>query len=187
MTPAESPAPRAWVPLLAALLINLPTGSLYAFSLFIRYYEAALQVGRAELSAMFSLAAIGYPLGMLFGPVCYRWARPPLLVLGFGAVITLGWMVNAAAPNLLVLGFGYGVLFGVAGGMVYSVLAQVVNLSLPPHRRGFGNGFLVATFSAGAMVLVPFCAWCLERVGLAAPLLGLRAVPLPGAVGSAPR
>src|SRR5438045_3831195 len=98
-SPAQATAAGAWVPLLAALLVNLPTGSLYAFSLFIRYYEAALGVGRAELSAMFSLAAIGYTLGMLLGPLSYRWARPSFLVLGLGVVVTLGWWVNAAAGN----------------------------------------------------------------------------------------
>src|SRR5260221_5693432 len=124
--PTRSARRRPWILLLAALLINLPTGSIYAFSLFIRYYEAALQVGRAELSAMFSLAAIGYTLGMLLGPVSYRWARPARLVLGLGAIIALGWTVNAAAPNLVVLGFGYGVLLGFASAMAFSAAAHVV-------------------------------------------------------------
>jgi MFS transporter, OFA family, oxalate/formate antiporter len=171
-------ASRGWITLTAALLVNLPTGTLYAFSVFIRYYEAALGVGRAELSTMFSLAAIGYTSGMLMGPVCYRWARPGTLVIGLGVVIAAGWSLAAFAPNLVVLGIAYGALFGVAGGMCYSVLAQVVNLSLPPNRRGFGNGFLVATFSAGAMFLAPVCALGLARYGLAPTLLGMAVVTL---------
>jgi len=177
-------APRGWPTLVAALLINLPTGSLYAFSVFIRAYEQALQVNRAELSAMFSLAAIGYCTGMLLGPVCYRWARPPVLLMGFGVVIALGWGLAALAPNLIVLGFAYGVLFGLFGGLSYSVLAQVVNLSLPPARRGFGNGFLVASFSAGAMLLAPVCAWGLERHGLVATLCGMALATLFGAASA---
>lgn len=175
-TPRAAAPARSWPTLVAAVLINLPTGTLYAFSVFIPAYEAAHRVGRAELSAtLFSLAAIGYTSGMLLGPLCYRWARPWQLLLGFGLVIGSGWSLAALAPNLVVLGFAYGVLFGLAGGMSYSVLAQVVNLALPPERRGFGNGFLVATFSAGAMLLAPVCAWGLARFGLSATLFGMGA------------
>ena len=178
MPQATAPA-RSWPTLVAAVLINLPTGTLYAFSVFIPAYEAAHRVGRAEISAMlFSLAAIGYTTGMLLGPLSYRWARPWRLLLGFGVVIAGGWSLAALAPNLIVLGFAYGVLFGLAGGMSYSVLAQVVNLALPTERRGFGNGFLVATFSAGAMLLAPVCAWGLARFGLTATLFGMGAATL---------
>ena len=183
--PAERPG-RGWLMLVAALLVNLPTGTLYAFSVFIRHYEQALQVGRAELSAtLFSLAAIGYCAGMLMGPLAYRLARPGTLVLGFGAVIASGWALAAVAPSLAVLGVAYGVLFGFGGGLVYSTLAQVVNLSLPVHRRGVGNGILVASFSAGAMLLAPVCAWSLASFGLAATLLGMAAATLAACVAAA--
>jgi predicted MFS family arabinose efflux permease len=100
------------------------------------------------------------------------------LIIGFGVVIAAGWSLAAAASNLAVLGFAYGALFGFAGGLCYSILAQVVNLSLPTHRRGVGNGILVASFSAGAMLLAPVCAWGLQSFGLTATLLGMAAVTL---------
>ena len=148
-------APRAWAILIALLLINLPTGTLYAFSVFIPYYETLHQVSRATLSTMFSVSTIGYTVGMLMGPICYRWASPARLVMGFGLIIAAGWALAAVSPNLVVLAAAYGLLFGLGGGFCYNLLAQMLNLSVSAHRRGMANGVITASFAMGAALFAP--------------------------------
>ena len=176
------PAPRAWAILTALLLINLPTGALYAFSVFIPYYEALHQVSRATLSIMFSVSTIGFTIGMLMGPVSYRWASPPRLVLGFGLLIGAGWALAAVAPNLIVLAIAYGALFGLGGGFCYNVLAQMLNLSVSTHRRGMANGVLTASFALGAALFAPLCGLALKQYGLRPTLLGMAGITLTATV-----
>lgn len=174
----QDAAPRSWAILAALLLINLPTGTLYAFSVFVPYYEALHHVSRATLSTMFSVSTIGFTIGMLMGPVCYRWASPARLVLGFGMLIASGWGLAAVAPNLLVLAAAYGLLFGLGGGFCYNLLAQMMNLSVSAHRRGLANGVLTASFALGAALFAPICGLWLEHYGLRATLFGMAGVTL---------
>ena len=176
------PAPRAWAVLVALLLINLPTGTLYAFSVFIPYYEALHQVSRATLSTMFSVSTIGFTVGMLFGPVCYRWASPAKLVLGFGVLVASGWALAAVAPDLLVLAIAYGALFGMGGGFCYNLLAQMLNLSVSSRRRGVANGVLTASFALGAALFAPLCGLALKQYGLRPTLFGMAGITLTSTV-----
>jgi len=181
--PAADPAagaapPRSWAILIALLLINLPTGTLYAFSVFIPYYEVLHHVTRATLSTMFSVSTIGFTVGMLMGPVCYRWASPARLVLGFGLLIAAGWALAAMAPDLVVLAIAYGALFGLGGGFCYNLLAQMLNLSVSSRRRGVANGVLTASFALGAALFAPLCGLALKDYGLRATLFGMAGITL---------
>ncbi len=175
---APADAPRSWAILIALLLINLPTGTLYAFSVFIPYYEAIHQVSRATLSTMFSVSTIGFTVGMLVGPVCYRWASPARLVLGFGLLVAMGWALAAMAPNLVVLAIAYGLLFGLGGGFCYNLLAQMLNLSVSARRRGMANGVLTASFALGAALFAPLCGLALKQYGLRPTLFGMAGITL---------
>src|ERR1700682_1304164 len=56
-------AERLWAALLAATLMNLPLGSVYAFSVLLRPIEQELAVPRSALSLVFGLAAVGFTVG----------------------------------------------------------------------------------------------------------------------------
>ena len=179
---SRADSPRSWAILIALLLINLPTGTLYAFSVFIPYYEALHHVSRATLSTMFSVSTIGFTVGMLMGPVCYRWASPARLVLGFGLLIALGWALAAMAPDLAILAIAYGLLFGLGGGFCYNLLAQMLNLSVSPRRRGVANGILTASFALGAALFAPLCGLALKQYGLRPTLFGMAGITLTATV-----
>src|SRR5215510_12291932 len=74
--------PSAWRVVAAATALNLPFGSLYAFSVFLKPLEALLGLSRADLAFVFALAAAGFGIGMNVAPYVYRLASPPVLVLG---------------------------------------------------------------------------------------------------------
>lgn len=168
------PRRRVGLALTAAVALNLPLGTVYAFSVFLRPLEAELALGRAELSFVFGLAIVAFTLGMNLAPALYRWAPAWALVGCCAAVAGLGIVLAATAAGMPRLVLGYGVLFGLGGGAAYVLLLQGVNLMLT-SRRGLVNGFIVSLFPAGAMIGAPLFGWALELWGLRATLGGLAA------------
>src|SRR5262245_34341847 len=108
-------------------------------------------------------------------PRVHAVACPAMLVLGCGAVGTLGIALAATANGLAQLALGYGVLFGGGGGAAYILVQQVVNLAVK-SRRGLVNGYIVSLYPAGAMIAAPAFGWAVRAYGVRATLGGLAAV-----------
>jgi OFA family oxalate/formate antiporter-like MFS transporter len=144
--------------LLATTLVNLPMGSLYAFSIFLAPLERSLGVGRSELAIVFATATISFTIGMNIAPRLYRLASAPTLILGYCALSAAGLGLAAVADGLTLLLLGYGVLFGVGGGAVFIVLQQGTNLMVE-RRQGLVNGYVVSLYPAGAVIAAPLFGW----------------------------
>ena len=176
MTEPALPSRRRLPTALAAVVaLNLPLGTVYAYSVFIRPLEAALGASRAQLSFVFGLAIVCFTLGMNLAPFFYRRAPTALLLAGTAGLAALGIAIAAWAKSILQLAFGYGVLFGFGGGVAYVVLLQGTNLLVGERRRGLVNGFIAALYPAGAMIGAPLFGWALAAFGLRATLAGLAA------------
>ncbi|MGE0659764.1 MAG: nitrate/nitrite transporter [Reyranellaceae bacterium] len=164
--------PRVWTAIVAATLINLPFGSLYAFSVFLKPLEEALGASRFDLSIVFGLATITFTVGMNAAPRLFALVSAPILVALCSLAATAGIVMAALATSLVELGIGYGVLFGIGGGVAYIAMQQGVNLMLR-SRHGLVNGYIVGLYPAGAMIAAPLFGWALALWGLRATMLGL--------------
>ncbi|HYF07675.1 MAG TPA: hypothetical protein VD970_08640, partial [Acetobacteraceae bacterium] len=165
---------RVAAALAAVIILNLPLGTVYAFSVFLRPFEAELGLSRAALSFVFGLTLVGFTLGMNFAPALYRLAPAARLIAAASLVAATGMALAAGASGLAQLAIGYGVLFGIGGGVVYGLLLQGMNL-MPIRRRGLVNGFIVSLYPAGAMLGALVFGWSLARWGLWPTLGGLAA------------
>ena len=164
--------PRVWTAIAAATLINLPFGSLYAFSVFLKPLEQSLGASRSELSIVFALATITFTAGMNVAPRLFGLVSAPLLVALCSIGATAGIVLAALAGSLIELAIGYGVLFGIGGGVAYIAMQQGVNLMLRSHH-GLVNGYIVGLYPAGAMIAAPLFGWALAVWGLQTTMLGL--------------
>ena len=92
-----TPRQRVGVAIAAATALNLPFGTVYAFSGFLKPMEALLSVGRAEMSFVFALATISLTAGMNLAPRLYRSLAPAPLVLTscVGSAVGLAIMATA--------------------------------------------------------------------------------------------
>ena len=171
---AADRGPHAGRSVVAATVLNLPLGSLYAFSVFLKPLEALLGLGRGDLALVFSLAALGFGAGTNLMPRAFGVASTASLVLACGLASALGIAVAATAGGLVQLAVGYGVLFGAGGGGAYVLAQQAVNLAVR-RRRGLVNGYLVALYPAGAMIAAPIFGWGVRAFGVRATLGGLAA------------
>ena len=166
------PAPRAAAALAAATVLNLPFGTLYAFSVFLKPMEALFGVGRAEMTVVFGLATVTLTAGMNLAPRLYRAIAPAILAAACGVCSAAGLFVAAAATAFGELALGYGVLFGLGAGVGFIVVQQAVN-QVVAARSGLANGYVVALYPLGAMVGAPVFGWAIAAHGLRATLFGL--------------
>ena len=168
-------AERLWAALLAATLMNLPLGSVYAFSVLLRPIEQELAIPRSALSLVFGLATVGFTVGSVGAAFLYRAAPAPILVLLCALVAAAGIATAATASGLAQLLVGYGVVFGTGGGVAYILLQQSVNM-LVRRRQGLVNGYIVSLYPMGAMIATPAFHACNETFGWRTTLGGLATV-----------
>lgn len=173
------PAARSACALGAATALNLPFGTLYAFSVLLAPIEASLAVGRAATSFVFALAIVTLTAGMMLAPRLYRTTPPALVALGCGTASAAGLALAASAREFAQFALGYGVLFGLGAGVGYILVQQGVNQTVRA-RSGLANGYVVSLYPLGAMIGAPLLAGANARWGLAATLAGLAAVAFAG-------
>jgi MFS transporter, OFA family, oxalate/formate antiporter len=163
---------KPWAAIAAATMLNLPMGTIYAFSVFLKPLEEMLGATRSELATVFALATIGFCAGMNIAPYLFRLVRfgPLVLLCTLGGAA--GIALSAAATNLLQLAIGYGALFGVCGGAAYIIVQQALN-QLDWKRRGLVNGYVVSLYPLGAMIAAPLFGWALARWDVRVTLGGL--------------
>jgi MFS family permease len=163
---------RPWAAIAAVTALTLPLGSIYAFSVFLKPIETDLGIPRSALSFVFGLATVGFTAGVNLAPMIYRLASPAALIMSCAMAAAVGIALTALAPGLPLLLLGYGVVFGVAGGVIYIILQQAVNL-LVRTRAGLLNGYVIALYPMGAMIAAPLFGWSNAAFGYRVTLLGL--------------
>jgi MFS transporter, OFA family, oxalate/formate antiporter len=176
------PAPRervrhAWAAVAAVTVLNLPLGSIYAFSVFLKPIEHDLGIARSALSFVFGLAAVGFTVGLNLAPVAFGMAPTWMLLAVSMAAAVIGIGLAASANGLAELVIGYSVLFGIGGGAAYLVLQQGANL-LITRRKGLLNGYIIGLYPAGAMIAAPLFGWANEAFGFRVTMAGLAVVLL---------
>ncbi len=172
-----TPRQRSVAALLAATVVNLPFGTLYAFSVFLKPMEALLGATRAEMSFVFGLATVTLTLGMNFAPQLYRRIPPALLSAACGLSSGAGLWLAASASSFLQFALGYGVLFGPGAGVLFIVAQQAVNQTVVTSR-GLANGYVVSLYPLGAMLGAPIFGWSIQAFGVRPTLGGLGVVVL---------
>ncbi len=174
---ALTPGQRSAAAIAAATAINLPFGTIYAFSVFLKPMEAMLGIGRADMTLIFGLAACSLTAGMNLAPFLFRRLTPFTLIAMAGAGSALGLLLTARATGLFDLVIGYGLLFGLGGGVGFIVVQQGVNQTVRSHT-GLVNGYVIGLYPLGAMLGAPLFGWAIEAYGLRPTLTGLAATVL---------
>lgn len=157
--------------LVACALIMFWIGPLYAWSLFVEPLEGLLQESRASISGVFSIANVGFTVGLLVAPFSYgrvSLAKLSLLTIALGAC---GLLLAASYMSLWSVWIGYGGLFGLANGLGYALCLQIVHNTLP-ERAGLGTGVIVSSYALGSIAWSPVLSWSIAQHGPAVTLVG---------------
>ena len=179
-----TPIQRSAAAIAAATAINLPFGTIYAFSVFLKPMETMLGIGRADMTLIFGLAACSLTAGMNLAPFLYRRLTPFTLIALAGAGSAIGLALTARATGLFDLVLGYGLLFGLGGGVGFIVVQQGVNQTVRT-KTGLVNGYVIGLYPLGAMIGAPLFGWAIVAYGLRPTLAGLAATVLGASLLSA--
>ncbi len=182
--------------LIAGILWNLFAGLFYCWSVFIEPLEVALDVSRANVSAVFSIGVACYAAGMFISPHIFVRVPLPRLAAGIGLIAACGLAIAGLGQSLALVILGFGVVFAVTLGVGYMLALQTASLELPV-RRSLAISLSVTAFAGAALVwpaplsmviasLGPFttmliCAAVMAGIGLVCALL----LHLSGAVAPA--
>lgn len=168
---------RSAAALAAATLVNLPFGTLYAFSVLLKPIEALIGATRSEMSFVFGLTTVTLTIGMNAAPALYRRITPAALAIACGVSSAAGLLLAATAGSLLQFALGYGLLFGPGAGVLFTVTQQAVNQSVTTSR-GLASGYVVSLYPLGAMLGAPILGWSIQALGVRPALWGLAIVVL---------
>lgn len=158
-TAGANPTKGRWGIVVAALLLQLSLGAVYAWSVFSAALQKAesWQLSKPEATVPFEVA-----IGMIFigtflgGRIQDR--RGPRTVAVAGAVIYgLGVIVASfarSADQFWLLVLGYGVMAGFGLGLAYIVPIAMLQKWFP-DKRGLITGLAVGGFGFGAVITAP--------------------------------
>lgn len=140
----------------ASLLLTLPVGSVYAFSLFAPSMAEACNVSLKMIQYAFSLSIFFLGMGAaFFGPIVEKnpskagYLAATLYAAGMGSVAA--GLKLGSYPLVLV---GYGVLNGLGQGIAYLAPVKALILWFPKHK-GLAAAVSIVSFGLGST----FCTW----------------------------
>ena len=122
---------RPYFPLAAGVLINLSTGILYAWSVFVAPLEAELGADRATVSGAQSLCLFTATIGCFVMHRLLHWFTLPQLTLVMAVVTAAGFALAGFGQSVAALYVGYGVFYGFAVGVVYFVAMTAASIDGP--------------------------------------------------------
>ncbi len=155
---------RPYFPLAAGVLINLSTGILYAWSVFVAPLEAALGADRATVSGAQSLCLFTATIGCFVMHRLLRWFTLPQLTLVTGAVTAAGFALAGFGQSVAALYIGYGVLFGFAVGVVYFVAMTAASIE-GPVRPSIAMSINMSAVAMGGIAWSPGLAILIAATG----------------------
>ncbi len=182
---AEEKLTNRWIMVIAALVMQICLGVLYAYSVF---------RGPLTKELGYTVKQTGYPLmasffffavGMI---VAGRWqdkAGPRTVGLFGGVLLAIGAAVAGAMyKDLTWLIIGYGVLGGLGVGFAY-VTPIATCIKWFPDKRGTITGLAVFGFGAGTLVFGPLISKLIASSGIATAFYTVAAIMLVFVCGAA--
>ncbi|GLV56666.1 oxalate:formate antiporter [Dictyobacter sp. S3.2.2.5] len=177
-SPLQLFLPNRWVLAIAAVIMQLALGSVYAWSVFLNPVIALYHVTRIQANLTFSivLLALGSTAG--FGGYLNNRFGPRVIATAGGILYGLGLILATfAAPHLFLLYLTFGIISGIGVGLGY-IVALAMLIKWFPDRRGFISGLAATGFGGGAVITGLVAASLIKSIGVNSTFLCLGIVYL---------
>ncbi|WP_025679016.1 OFA family MFS transporter [Paenibacillus massiliensis] len=161
-----------WRILIAATLINICVGSIYAFSIFALPLSKVFSASMPEIMMAFTINGAISPIPMILGgKLVDRGGARTAIFLG-GAMFGLGFILSGLATAPWMLYVTYGVIAGLGQGIVYS--ATIGNtVKLFPDKRGLAAGIVTAGYGGGTIIIAPLANALITSSGVQTTMIML--------------
>lgn len=152
------------------MLVTFVLGSVHAFSVLLVPLETLLQLPRAQISLVYSLALVAITLAVTIGYRIYALLPAWWLLAGVGTAAAAGLWLAAMAGDWWALMAGYSLAFGFANGIGYGYCLQLSGRVMPA-RRGMAMGAVTAAYAVGSIAFARLMAWRIAVDSVSSALL----------------
>ncbi len=151
----EAKVANRWVIVVAAVVMQLALGSVYAWSVFVNPLIALHKWSNTQVTLTFTIAIAVLGIGAAIGGFWLDRVGPRVVATAAAFCYGLGvFLAGFSGDSLILLYLTYGVLGGLGMGLGYIVpVATLVKWF--PDRRGFVTGLAVCGFGGGAVLAAP--------------------------------
>lgn len=157
--------------LISAILISVCFGSIHSYGVLLSPIEEWLHITRTQTSTVYSVAILAITLGVFVtGRLEVRYGIG-ITLLGCGALAVAG-LALSCLPSYYGLIVGFGLLFGLANGIAYSLCLVLAAQSMPA-RKGNAIGVAVAAYGLGAVIFAQIFDLSLKSAQVSELLLAL--------------
>jgi MFS family permease len=168
------------VVILSSLSMVIIFGIRQSFSVFFAEFTTQEGWSSASAASIFSLSMISFALGSIpAGVLLDRYG--PRRVFGFGAILLgIGLFLSSRANDILHIQLAYGLVAGIALGIVGLGPVGAHIAAWFPQQRGLAIGITFAGTGFGALIFVPLCNALIEHFGWRTAYLVLAMICLLG-------
>jgi len=151
-----------WTVAVAAVVMQLGLGSLYAWSVFRQPLSAHYGASVTSVNVTFFVAIFVFGISTLAAGLLLRHVGPRFVGVAGGVLFGPGVFLSAFAEgSLSFLYFTYGIVAAVGGGLGYIVPIAVLPKWFP-DRPGLAYGLAVIGFGLGPVINVPLISTILS-------------------------
>jgi len=119
-TSSEKGMFNRWWRVAGALMMNLPLGALYAWSIFVLPLEQEFGWTRTETSWVFTIAVFVFGLSFIAAGRLQDKKGPFWVSVAGSVLFSLGWILATYSKNLAALYLTMGVILGIGSGFGYA-------------------------------------------------------------------
>ena len=156
---------RRWGIALAAILVQMALGAVYAWSVFRVPVSKLFHATIPQVTLTFTIAIFVLGVAAFFGGLWLNRSGPRIVVLTAGLLYGGGIFLASFSSGLPWLYLTYGFIGGVGLGFGYIVPISVL-VKWFPDRRGLMTGVAVGGFGAGALITAPVATRLIHSVGV---------------------
>ncbi len=163
---------QRWVILIAACLINLCIGSMYAWSSLSAPMAEELN---ANLASVFSTANAVSFITMIIGGLLNDKYGPRWVMFTGGIMFGMGMFLSGFAQSVTHLILSYGICLGLGISLVYGCTISNT-IKFFPDKRGMVGGMTTAFFGISSVIFAPLADWICALTNARATFMILGAV-----------
>ena len=154
-----------WLILVAAVVINICIGTLYAWSVFALPLGKTFGWAATSIALAFTINHALSPVSMIGGGYIQdRLGSKSNIIIG-GIMFGVGLFITGFVSSVEMLYVTYSVLAGIGGGIVYAgTLGNTVKFF--PDKRGLASGLVAAGYGSGATIVAPIASSLITSFGV---------------------
>jgi len=164
MKQPQPPTYQRWLIVVAAILIQMCLGAVYAFSVLVPPLESEFGWKRIETSPAFTIALLVFALSMIPAGRLQDKKGPRLVATFGGVLLGMGMILSSFTDSLIWFYISYGLVGGLGIGLAY-VTPITTCVKWFPDKKGLITGLAVFGFGAGSIIFAPLWTFLFGAMG----------------------